>query len=305
MSPNLIKTGFSNGDRLGYLTIRVAEAGELWLSSGRVVACDPGQLMHEDACPAFSRTVPPGHYPVRVSVAEFDSGGWRAAFAALILDPAKPVRYELATRPGEDVATLEPGESFGHGVDTGTSCFIDVEAARVVFERCKDRDYCWKGGFTDLRCLDRDDTSRNAQIDPASGSNMIVFPSGIGDGRYASYWGFDAADRLVCLVTDFEILNAAEQYLPRCPMCGVGEGEIHAKFPCDAERCPFCGEWLCACGCIGTILGLTEKERELADRFYEKIWWNKDRRKWTEIYDRWRVELSRKGRVPFEAWQVK
>ncbi len=135
------------------------------------------------------------------------------------------------------------------------------------------------------------------------GLNIVLFHSGFGDGRYASYWGFDAANRLVCLITDFEVLYQGECYFrPRdlgCPECGVAEGLLHSEFPCNAERCPFCGEWLCACGCIGKILGLSQKEQDLANRFYEKLWWRKDRQKWTEIYDRWRAELSRKGRVPF------
>jgi len=37
--------------------------------------------------------------------------------------------------------------------------------------------------------------------------NVVMFSSGYSDGFYASYWGFDADDNVVCLVTDFNVLS--------------------------------------------------------------------------------------------------
>ncbi len=239
--PKLMAMALNDGFRLdhflGGLVVRVEDAGGLSLPSGQVVACDPGYLEHPDLWPPFARAVPPGRYPVRVGVVHLDRGAVRVALAALILDPAPPVRFELATRPGEDAATLGPGESFGHGVDSGTSCFLDFQAAREVHERCQRWDRHRQGSQPELS-VGRDRHWANSVLDPATGLNMVMFPSGIGDGRYSSYWGFDAADRLVCLVTDFELLAGGEAYFPRCPECGAGEGEPHLKFPCDAERAP-------------------------------------------------------------------
>jgi hypothetical protein len=292
-----LQDGFRLDHFLGGLVIRVEDAGELSLPSGQVVACDPGYLQHADLWTPFARVVPPGRYPVRVSVVHLDTGAVRVALASLILDPAPPVRFELATRPGEDVTTLEPGESYGHGVDSGTSCFLDLRAARDVHERCQRWERHRQGEPPEL-AVARDRHWSNAVLDPDMGLNMVLFPSGIGDGRYASYWGFDAAGRLVGLVTDFKLLAGSEAYLPRCPQCGAGEGDLHLKFPCDAERCPFCGEWQCACDCVKTRLGLTAKERELYSHFYHKLWWWQ-RPKWRDIEERWKAEMTRKGRVLF------
>ena len=57
--------------------------------------------------------------------------------------------------------------------------------------------------------------------------------------------------------------------LPRCPDCGVKEGEIH-DYGCDMSRCPYCGNQLIACSCIRTKLragcitddGTKKQERE-------------------------------------------
>lgn len=46
------------------------------------------------------------------------------------------------------------------------------------------------------------------------------------------------------------------------------------------------------------MLGLTDKERELYNQLYKKLWWWQ-RRKWRDIEERWKVEMARKGRVPF------
>lgn len=45
------------------------------------------------------------------------------------------------------------------------------------------------------------------ELNLRSGANAILFPSGWGDGVYASYWGYDMA---VCLVTDFELIGDEE-----------------------------------------------------------------------------------------------
>ena len=79
---------------------------------------------------------------------------------------------------------------------------------------------------------------------------------------------------------------------------------MHLKFPCNAERRPFCGDWLCACDCVKAVLGLTDKERELYNQFYDKLWWWQ-RGRWRDIEERWKVELSRKGRVPFHPSHLK
>ena len=44
-------------------------------------------------------------------------------------------------------------------------------------------------------------------MDETTGVNIIAFSSGWGDGCYPSYWGYDAADQRVALVTDFGVLD--------------------------------------------------------------------------------------------------
>jgi len=48
--------------------------------------------------------------------------------------------------------------------------------------------------------------ARSGVLDPETGANIVAFPSGEGDGCYASYFGLAADGSAACLVTDFGLL---------------------------------------------------------------------------------------------------
>ena len=62
-----LRRAFRDGERFGDETIRVEEIGQLVLPTGRIVACDPGYLRFRSE-PAYTRAVPPGRYPVLLSL---------------------------------------------------------------------------------------------------------------------------------------------------------------------------------------------------------------------------------------------
>jgi hypothetical protein len=45
-----------------------------------------------------------------------------------------PVPWEMALRPGEDLAELRRNQFFGYGVDAGMGCFVDAQ----IIERRSD-----------------------------------------------------------------------------------------------------------------------------------------------------------------------
>lgn len=178
---------------------------ELDLPTGRVFACDPYIGLFEDA-EAFTATVGPGTYPVTVSTIEItdprrpDTGvpHHRAAAARLqVLD--RPVaRWELALVGGQDPAGLDgDDEYFGYGVDAGTGCFLDAEAAGALsaYQEANDAlsDALRDGGHRTLALV----------TDPGTGHSMAVFPSGWGDGSYPTWIGRTAGNEVACFVTEF------------------------------------------------------------------------------------------------------
>jgi Protein of unknown function (DUF4241) len=118
---------------LGTITLHQRKLGELVLSTGQVVACDP--LVFPDTKP-FHATLPPGRYPVIASVASFvRNNDRRIAYALLQLSEQQPVRWELATLAGQDISSLEEGQRFGYSVDAGIACFMDIDAAAGLQRR--------------------------------------------------------------------------------------------------------------------------------------------------------------------------
>jgi ankyrin repeat protein len=78
--------------------------------------------------------------------------------------------------------------------------------------------------------------------------------------------------------------------------CAVRNGELHELF-CTKERCPFCGTQLITCDCIRSALNLSDDERLILDEYIDD-----SVPPLSDIMQRWKDALVRKGRVPFKAF---
>ncbi|MEZ4380012.1 MAG: DUF4241 domain-containing protein [Nannocystaceae bacterium] len=177
-------------------TIRVIELGALTLRSGRVVVGDPltGALASDDA---LARRVPPGRYPVQLSVIAASPEDHRVAAAKLVVRDAPVVRWEPALFEGQapDAARLPC-----YGVDSGTGVFACADAAPPDDEASAERL---------LEALDADADGLpglGACPHPVAPEAAICFSTGWGDGLYVSWWGVAADGEPSCLVTDFDLL---------------------------------------------------------------------------------------------------
>lgn len=194
------------------ITVGSLSIGSLNLPSGEVIATDP--FTSPDTA-AFTRKVPPGQYPVILSLASFADTDWAVIAAAKIdFTGAEPVTWQLAIVSGQDPNDLKAGELFGFPVDSGTAAFLSPQSARLHEKRL-----FRLLGIPDLTYIqdlsDQMDSNKATgywimvDLEPESQFNAAFFSSGYGDGFYASYWGFDAAGNLACLVTDFGVLETA------------------------------------------------------------------------------------------------
>jgi hypothetical protein len=181
------------------------EIGDLLVPSGRIVACDP--LVDPEAI-AFTKQVQPGRYPVVLSIVRRGSRDERIALAMVRFSNQKPVRWELAITPENDLTLLKDDEFYGYGVDAGTGCFMSEEAANLLSEKM-DEDVDYYELIEEQREKNYVHTRDWADfvLDADSGLNIIAFSSGLGDGLYGSYWGYDEANEVVCLVTDFNLID--------------------------------------------------------------------------------------------------
>jgi hypothetical protein len=190
------------------VTLRSRPLCDLLLPTGRVVACDP--FTSPDAEP-FAREVPPGSYPVTLSVAHFDDGDQRVAAAMVRFAGREAVRWEMALAPEDDPAELGEGEIFGYGVDSGSGCFMDEAAAESLLDRVESDERYFDEMAAEMEKA-YVDTWSWASLVPGETepSNVVAFSSGVGDGRYASYFGLDEGGHVVSLVTDFSLFEPEE-----------------------------------------------------------------------------------------------
>ncbi len=176
--------------------------GNLVITSGKIVACDPYYCV--DTEPFAAQQIPTGQYPVIVSIAHLENSDQRIAYAAILFGDTLPVSWRFAAPSGED-------ETYGYCVDSGTGCFMDVDAVNAFAPICEPYDV-----DTDplLAQMSRQYTNTwgwaNLCMNQETGTNIIAFSSGWGDGGYSSYFGYDENEHIVCLLTDFGLLDEEE-----------------------------------------------------------------------------------------------
>lgn len=183
------------------------DAGELYLSSGKIVACDP--LITNDK-ESFEVQFPIGKFPILIHK---EKESHCIAYVEVIFSQNKISRWELATCNGQKIETLEDGEVFGYPVQSGMGCLMDSDTQnllndleQILFKR-KGADFMGiyeeffhshffdeNGAIDQFALLTPNDKKPN---------NLIAFETGYGEGFYTSYIGFDEENQPVKIVSEF------------------------------------------------------------------------------------------------------
>lgn len=194
--------------------IAVVDCGELAVASGRLVAADPFVSLTVDN---DYYAIPPGRYPVRVTV---DETLGREMYLSLVISSTPEARRAplVPYAPtGERHADPEPGEEYGVPVDAGTVCFVDGEAmARGMPEDLTSwYEEVFDSGRPDSWFAQMDAEtplpagSANVALPRATdGANLVLCHSGWGDGFYPVIGSHDAAGNLVAVHIDL-LLHAS------------------------------------------------------------------------------------------------
>jgi Protein of unknown function (DUF4241) len=162
--------------------------GEVLLPSGRVVV---GEYLF-DAEPLKFR-VEPGPYPAHATLARYEDQDFDSvAFATLMLSEAPTVRWEEAT---------------AIAVDGGTATITSPEG-RAELDRIFEDDQ--------LGSMQLDENIFNSMVAHdnlgtewalSPDANLVRVTSGVGDGGYPVYVGFDAQGKPTRVVVDFYLLH--------------------------------------------------------------------------------------------------
>jgi len=183
------------------------EVGKIYLSSGKLVACDP--VITSDMLP-FTTEFPKGDFQVLLHK-ERESNC--VAYAEIIFNNSDVSDWQMATTKGQNVKELTDEEVFGYPVESGMACFMDVdtqnslnELEQKLFQR-KGDDFMgiYEEFFHDHFFDENGAIDQFALLKPSENKagNIFAFEAGYGEGFYASYIGFDAQKNPVKIVTEF------------------------------------------------------------------------------------------------------
>lgn len=179
------------------VTFEARRIGALKVTSGGIVACDP--FLCDDAEP-FVRPVPNGEFPLVLAVARLGPGHERVALARIAFSSEPVAAWEKAVTFAEESAPVSE-EMAGYPVDSGTGAFMDA----VAWTRYHAEMRGPEGAQRVASILTR--MANEPWLLPGEeGGGIAFFRAGWGDGRYASYWGLDAAGDVAALVTDFQLV---------------------------------------------------------------------------------------------------
>ncbi|MDB5203773.1 MAG: hypothetical protein JWQ27_3182 [Ferruginibacter sp.] len=200
--PAIFEAAFSKGTtkKVNDATVHFygINIGNIKLPTGRVVACDP--LHIDEYGKPFTQIFPTGAFPLQLSIIKVEAEE-SIAFARIKFSDSAVVKWSLALLAGEEDIPIEKEAIHGYGVDAGIGIFmdesmikqLDLEKLRsmnapLYQDMEKHRHYGWRYTLFNV-----------------GAQNMAAFTSGLGDGRYASYIGFDAAGKPCRLLTDFAV----------------------------------------------------------------------------------------------------
>ena len=178
--------------------------GHLKIASGRIVLCDPLHI-DEYGIP-FTQTFPDGDFPVQLSIAHFQQEEL-TAFARIKFSEAPVARWEMALQKDQEPRAVGSKDFHGYGVDGGVAVFIDEQASKALDQKIAANFDSELFASMDAH---RHDNWRYGMYNFGA-HNLAIFTTGFGDGRYATYIGFDAEGKPCRLLTDFGLFDWRKQ----------------------------------------------------------------------------------------------
>lgn len=183
------------------------EVGNIYLPSGKLVACDP--VITNDMQP-FTTVFPKGDFAVLLHK-ERESNC--VAYAEIVFSSSEISEWQLATTEGQLVKDLAEGEVFGYPVESGMGCFMDADTQNVLNE-LEQKLYHSKGvdfmgiyeEFFHEHFFDENGAiDQYAFLKPSDNhpGTIFAFETGYGEGFYASYIAYDKNREPVKIVTEF------------------------------------------------------------------------------------------------------
>jgi len=190
--------------------------GSVDFPTGSVIVADPlAYLPSRQFSPVLNKKVPAGERcSVEVSLCRNDVIGLRMCTARLVIKQTPAVKYIKASATEDTVIKLKDGSIEGFPVDAGMICFCDKQTAEE-YREFLDRWYAenpdgnhyddyfaalFAESYSNMPAYQREGGDFIEWINPDTNSRMVMIASGLGDGLYNAYYGYDADDNICQII---------------------------------------------------------------------------------------------------------
>lgn len=184
--------------------LELVKVGDMDATANRLMLSDPCYLGSNMVLP-MERTTQIGKLPVFASVLTTQMTGRVIAGIKVKLSDTSTLRYELAMPLGIKAWTADDPMVYPYvDVATGIACVVDKET-ELTFAAAYNNYFNTKGKDMVLDLLEPTLEESGYAMFTIPGSDVTVpmFRTGLGQGAYNAYWGFDKDNKLTELVFPF------------------------------------------------------------------------------------------------------
>ena len=184
--------------------LELVKVGDMDATANRLMLSDPCYLGSNMVLP-MERTTQIGKLPVFASVLTTQMTGRVIAGIKVKLSDTSTLRYELAMPLGIKAWTADDPMVYPYvDVATGIACAVDKET-ELTFAAAYNNYFNTKGKDMVLDLLEPmlEESGYAMFTIPGSDVTVPMFRTGLGQGAYNAYWGFDKDNKLTELVFPF------------------------------------------------------------------------------------------------------
>lgn len=184
--------------------VELVKVGDMDATANRLMLSDPCYLGSNMVLP-MERTTQIAKLPVFASVLTTQMTGRVIAGIKVKLSDASTLRYELAMPLGIKAWTADDPMVYPYvDVATGIACVVDKET-ELTFAAAYNNYFNTKGKDMVLDLLEPmvSETGYAMFTIPGTEVTVPMFRTGLGQGAYNAYWGFDKDNKLTELVFPF------------------------------------------------------------------------------------------------------
>jgi hypothetical protein len=202
-NPEIFETSFFKGTETKDDTVLIKfyaiNIGKINVQSGGLIATEPWWVYNKKP---FTTKFPIGQFPVQLAIAKINQNEF-VAFSRILFSDSEVDHWEFALRQGQKQISIFGDSIYFYSVDSGIGGFMDD----ISYNNFQALDKSSQSQAMDILTKELDNNQNIYANVNYKNVNIVAFSSGSGDGRYATYIGFDKNGNPCRLLTDFDLIE--------------------------------------------------------------------------------------------------